>query len=948
MNSMNKRKMTSCKQFTKAASYFEHLKLALQSYANPHMLGQHSPLAAPYFLGQALQDMPATALGRGEALRHELDQSLATLWGGPLPDTWAVMQAAVAEEEAHYGQGSRYLCQVLELNYFNHLYLPKPQSQSEIYHDILHISRSGHDRRLKEATNRLGELLLHRIRPAVRQEKPILTATLIGRDEILRECLAELESQRSVILTGPGGIGKTALGIQIGEHWSSPAVFWYTIRPTFNDHLGNLLFALAHFLHCQGVSNLWHQLIADGGQIKDFNRALGLVRTDLEAIHDLPLLCIDEVDLLRPADPEDEAPEHTQLVAFIESLSNHIPLLLMGQRAVVDSEHIVELAGLVLDELPLWLDSLKIPYTQDDIARLYDYTRGNPRLLELCIALYLADESSSSGTLSETLNRLPQTAAVLPLWKRIQRRLSRQERRLLYALAVFRSPAPQDAWVAERSDIAEQGIEKSQTDAYEEVPLTANDHQPTHPLDRLIQYGLIQTDGFGGIALLPAMRKVIYSELEIEQREVWHLHAAQIRSQRGEYTAAAYHCAQGNRPEVAVQLWYAHREEEIRRGAAATALRLFENISRNVLDKEHARKLALLRGQLYRLHGEPPKIVATLEQTDWPTDSELSADAHLLWGRALVEQGKPEAGLKRYEHGLKVLAHLQAKSSRIHFFRCQTYLQQRSMAEAWQETQRAQFNAELSQGMVLENRGHYAAAHQHYAQALETAQSAHFVSGVASCYAFLGNIANYQQDLTTALDYYQRALEAYDHIGDHFSREGVRSSLASAYTNSGRFQEAISQAEQAWRFFEKIGDPYWTSLNAVNLAESLAALGHLEAAEQYAVQVLDQEEPHLHPYALSSMGHVRWQQARYREAELYYTQAQKSAEMNEDRFQLARIWRALGEVQLAQAQYETAYASVQQALALFQRLELADEINKTNILLHECGTAYQKAAKNQL
>ena len=259
---------------------------------------------------------------------------------------------------------------------------------------------------------------------------------------------------------------------------------------------------------------MWHQLIADGGQIKDFNRALGLVRTDLEAIRDVPLICIDEVDMLRPADPEDETPEHTQLVAFIESLSNHVPLLLMGQRAVVDSDHIVELSGLALDELQPWLESLKIPYTQDDIARLYSYTAGNPRLLELCIVLYLAEESSSGGTLSDSLNRLPQTAALLPLWKRIQHRLSREDRRSLYALSVFRSSAPQDAWTKEGNGIAEH-----HTEAHDKVPFTVNGCQSIHPLDRLIQHRLIQTDGIGGIALLPAIRKVIYTELAIEQRE---------------------------------------------------------------------------------------------------------------------------------------------------------------------------------------------------------------------------------------------------------------------------------------------------------------------------------------------------------------------------------------------------------------------------------------------
>lgn len=297
--------MTLPRRFRTATSFFDHLKLALEHLSTPWILDEHSPLAAPYFLGQALQDMPTTAEGRGQALQDELYQALISLWNGSFPATWDAMQTAVEEEETTNGRGSRYLCQVLELNYFHLFFLPKPQSQAEIYHDILHISRASHDRRLKEATHQLGQLLLQRVRPAVRQERPTLSVNLIGRDAILKEALNELEQRHTVLLTGPGGVGKTALGIAIGEQWSSPAVFWYTIRPTFNDHLGNLLFALAHFLHGQGVSNLWHQLIADGGQVKDFQRALGLVRTDLEAMRTMPLFCLDEVDLLRPADPED-------------------------------------------------------------------------------------------------------------------------------------------------------------------------------------------------------------------------------------------------------------------------------------------------------------------------------------------------------------------------------------------------------------------------------------------------------------------------------------------------------------------------------------------------------------------------------------------------------------------------------------------------------------------
>jgi tetratricopeptide (TPR) repeat protein len=887
-------------------SFYDHLKQALEALADPASLGLRSPLATPYFLGQAIRGSDPTPFGRGLALRAELERALELMWGGPLPqDGHELLRAAVQEANL----GSRYDCLILELNYFKQRYRPSPKNQAEIYLEILHISRPSHDRHLRAAVQRLASTLLQHLRPAIRIEQPLPPAALIGRDWLLQQVLGDLRAGRAVSLSGSGGLGKTALGAALAERWESPARFWYTFRSGLNDQLESLLFALGHFLRQHGASALWQQLVADGGRITDGALALGLALGDLEDLSERPLLCFDELDVLRPAVQDQARPSHVQLLEFLDGLRGQTPLLLIAQRVILASDTSYELEELSEAQLAAWLGALSIPLTDSDLARLHAYTAGNPRLAELCIALY---QAGAGDSFAAVLAQLPQSQALLPIWLRLERRLPAAERQLLQALSVFRSPAPADVWLNGPPEQAQA-------------------------LSQLLARRLAQRDERGGVALLPALRDVVYADLPVELREELHAQAAQIRAERGEYTAAVYHLHRADQPEAAVGLWYAQRAHEIAQGQAAAALEIFAQISQRRLSPRRRKELLLLRAELHELTGEPARAVADLSLTTWPPDDPATPEAMLRLGRAIEAQSQPDLALRTYQNGIDTLLALLRTGTQLHVQRSLNRMHQREMRQAWQEANLARFHAEIMLGIVHDQSGDYGVARDQYLSALAAAEQAEYQPGIAQTHHYLAILAGRRQDLGQALGHFEQAIAFYERVGDRVSREHVRGNLASAYIQARRFEDALAPAERSLRFFEAMGNSFRIAHNASNLAEAHAELGNLEQAERYAMLVLEQEEPQSHPYALYTLGTVFLKRQDWVRSGRHYDESRRMAEANDDNYLLAFAWRALGEVARAQKQADQAGQAFAQALELFRRLNIPDEIRQTEQLAAKLG-----------
>jgi tetratricopeptide (TPR) repeat protein len=922
--------MSTSPQTDSAGLFYEQLRLVLNNYHDPQWLGEHSPLAAPYFLGASLSEVaeagapaagaPAagTAVGRGRILQQVIQTAANSLWDGPLPKTREALETAVQAARQEQGnKGNQYHFFLLELRYLRRFFRSRayPSADSEqAIRDYLGVGRGPYFNHLKAAREALGEALIQQLQPTLRLEQPPKQAALIGRDDLITDCLAQLQANQTIAITGMGGVGKTALATAIASRWpvtnrwASPPVFWFTLRPTLNDQLSSLLFSLGYFLHQRGASGLWLQLVADGGKPGSLHLALEQVRGDLHALQQKPLLCLDECDHLSN-EPERMTAAQQQFLSFLDGLRGLAPLLLIGQRVPVLADEHLTLTGLSLGQTQTVLAQSGTPYSEAEAARLHSYTSGNARMVWLCAAL-----CQEGQTLTAVLESLPKTAVFQTLFARLWQVTLPDERRLLQRLAVFRSPAPEDAF-----------------------------SEATAVLNNLVARHLLQRDGRGALLLLPIIHDLIYEDrhrLPAAERERAHLAAAAIRAERGEYTAAAYHFVQAGEGGTAVQLWYPSRQQEIKRGQAGAALAIFEQLSPRRLPEAEAQALALLRAELHQLAGDSEQGLATLDSVAWPGDGETAVQAQLLRGNFLNALGQPHAALEKLEDGLAALSRLMEQMVRFRQQRALIHIQQWQMQDAIQEARQAQFTAEHLQGLIQEQQGNFDEAYLAYHKALALARSVGYEAGMANTNRSLANVLMRQSKLAEARLHLQAALDYYERIGDQLSWEKSRSTLAGIHFQAGEYEQMIAIGEASLPFFERAKIPYFASVTTANLAESYFAIGNLDKAELYAHKTLSSEEPNSFPYALYTLGLVRRTQQRLTEAEAHCRQAQEVAASNADVFMEAFALRLLGEVLADQSRAdksrrEEANSSLNQSLRLFERLNIPSEIETTRNLLAE-------------
>jgi tetratricopeptide (TPR) repeat protein len=755
-----------------------------------------------------------------------------------------------------------------------------------------------------EAIRALAERISRQVLPPLRPESP-LQRSMVGRDVLVQEGLANLREGRSVAVSGPSGMGKTTLAAAIAGSWDRPVgsestvaepgrVFWFTVRPGMNDQLASLAFALGYFLRHCGALNTWRQLVADQGRVH-IERTMGLLRHDLASLRpEAALICIDEVDLLDP-----ELHEHALVLQLVDDVKSITPVLLIGQRTVMPTDRHFDLTGLDQPQCRELLKANGVSDLPPELSdRLHSLTRGSPALL-----LLLAAEWSGSEDVAQLGASARSTMSIEVLLKRVWRRLVGDDRAVLLQLAVFRAAAPGDAW---------QGN--------------------TSQLERLAELNLIDFDGGGGIELVPFVRRFVYHQLEPAARRIAHLAAADLLEARGDFTEAMHHCIEGAQPARAVWLWIRHRLIEIDRGRAGIAVDLLGRISpADLADPRDRDALHATRGALLNFLGRAEDAEADLRGVGAGADPALRVYAQAFLGSALETQGRAEQALQAYRDGLSTLIGSPWRQEIDLRIRMSHVLQTRlfDLDEARREAIAARLESEIFHGSVEERAGDYAAARARYLAAHELASglSGYALQKSRLC-SHLGNLSWRLGDIDAAVDLLEQALRHDRERGDVVAEANDRMSLSAAYIVGGHHERALAEAEQGIALAQQLQDGFLLAGSAACTGEAAVNLGRLAEAEHFAMQSLTTEEEGMRTYGLAVLGMVGRVQCAFAPAADVLSQAIRSAKDVDDKYAEATAWRELGHVHRDAGAARAARDAYAAARRLYTQLGLQKEVGE--------------------
>ncbi len=185
-----------------------------------------------------------------------------------------------------------------------------------------------------------------------------------------------------------------------------------------------------------------------------------------------------------------------------------------------------------------------------------------------------------------------------------------------------------------------------------------------------------------------------------------------------------------------------------------------------------------------------------------------------------------------------------------------------------------------------------------------------------------GDVATAERHGAAALDYHQRT-------GNRVKLEGIRADLAGMYLNVRQFERVIEPSRRALSYFEQIGHERWISSICSNLAEAYLELGQVDEALSHAQRVLQLENPRSRPYALYTLGLIHQRQGRADYAAASFEDGLHVARRNGDAYIEAFLQRNLGRLLRQEGRAEAAAAALDAALDLFRRMNLSDEIART-------------------
>jgi tetratricopeptide (TPR) repeat protein len=737
----------------------------------------------------------------------------------------------------------------------------------------------------------------------------------VGREAKMIEVIRQMQTARLVTLTGPGGIGKTALARQVA--------LWHAERHLFRDGVIEV-----NLENVRDDGGLLSQLAYALGVKPDSVRPWDTIRAAL-AGHRLVLL-----DGAENLTPQAVGCLSDQLLGRLEELhllvTSHAPLHLVKYEQCIE-----------VDELPVghgeWIgpaEEMFIAYTPQKrqaeiVLEHFNAVReicrelGGYPLGILLEAAQLSDERETPESLLKALRAnmvealsyaqaagLPERhKSVGAAMKSSYDRLSAAARQLLAHIAVF----PGGASEKMLKDL--EGLEEARWKEAER---------------ELRELGLVRWEQ-GRYRMLPPIRAWAQTTLPADELNVYRLRAARWLAEHAKMWNAMLTPGEKRRaaaPKTAQEV--GQKVEEVESEVMLEALKVFARERENLLaavdwayNDQDWPLVVRLAGNLAGFFN----LRALWDDWVWTHERALEAarragDRHgegatlNNLGNVYAQQGRWEEAIVCYEKALETFRELRNRQG--------------------------EGQTLMGLGSVYLQQGRWEEAIVNYEKALEIFRKLGDRHGEGATLMNLGNVYQLQGRWEEAIANYEKALEIFRKLGDRHGEAQTLGNLGNVYAQQGRWEEAIANYEKALEIFRKLGDRHGEGQTLTNLGLVYAQQGRWE--EAIANYEKDLEicralgDRHGEGQTLTNLGNVYTQQGRWEEAMACYEESLRIKRALGDRQGEGATLMGLGNVYRLQGRWEEAIANYEKALEIFRELGDRHSEGKT---LSNIGNVYQ-------
>jgi tetratricopeptide (TPR) repeat protein len=684
------------------------------------------------------------------------------------------------------------------------------------------------DEKRQEVTSieaRLAQLQGSRNAATVPDNLPRYSGVFVGRKDEMARCLEALTPEErgwGAVIDGLGGMGKTALALEVAHLARKQALFdaylfasakttWLTPEGVRQETLA--LSSLDAF--CREFARILGQ-----GEIVQMADATERRRALLEALRGRRALLIwDNLETLT-------ADERDQIAEFVRKLPSPNKAILTSRRRTGESALMIRLDQLSLAEAlqlmqekgrlaPALAEALQA--TDDaDKRNLYEMAGGNPLALDWTLGLVAQKGYSLTAALGRLRDAVASDDLYGFLFTDVARDLQPSDRAVLSALTVFQAPATLNA-LMEVTELA--------------TPVV------TTALGRLLILSLVSQMEGQRYSIHPLTRAYVETALRASKEGVWTTFQqfVGLKAQAGEVQLSP------KAQRKALRYWVDYAQKY--GGQGKDAYKTFDKL------EAEWQTLEGIANTLRELSGLPGPL-QDREAAQMLIDLEDALRSFLLFrgywdeqirlGEWSYQAGQALGNWRDAGWGAQSVAWIHY--NRAETDRAATWADRMATAMEWGGSRHDRAVAAQMQGGVAQQRRDCTEAERHYQAALAAYRELQAEASEAIVLNDLGEVARQQQQSDRAETYYRQAL-AIDEKRGHKQGQAVRcGNLGLLALARDRPPEARPWFERSLTLAQEVGRQDLVADAQSGLAQVLEAEGHYAEALEQAQQALQIQE----------------------------------------------------------------------------------------------------------